>query len=302
MSSGQPHGSPSGPEPRESNTAVIVIVVLVVLMFLGLCICGGVAALFWTLRAESTQQQPVIEAVPINDAEDWAAAAEAGLRIVENTPDDTLSWLRVAPVVVLAEDETAYRDFCSRMAKQFAETDDVQTAERTCKACLLVPGAIDLDQLPHTTLAKSLDEGTAPIGIASWLWCARSLVAYRSGDAESALAYAQKSEELDPSQMAQALILSIRASAHHQLDQLEESRDDVKHASEIIDGLVKSDPNLGHHHDVLMAKILLEEAKALIDGEADPKPTDTETASSSAKTDETLKEPHSVPETSKDDG
>ncbi len=291
MSNGQP-----GFEPRESNTAVIVAVVLCILMIPVLFLCGGAAALFWTLRVSNVQPMPFVEAVPVYDSEDWGAAAEAGLRVLESRPDDTLAYLRVAPLLVLAEDEAKYRDFCSRMVEQFAGTDDVQAAERTCKACLLVDGAVELDALPHMALAESLDEGTAPEEIASWLWSARGLVAYRRGDAESAAAYLQKAEETEPLPMAEALLVSLRACVFHQLGQLETSRSSVKQTHDVIDEILKSNPSSARHHDVLIAKIFLQEAEALIEGELAAPLTDTATPA-----DESIEEPQAVSEIPNDD-
>ena len=66
MSSEQPYESPSGLEPKKSNTVLIVVIVLVVLTISALCVCGGVAGfLFWTLRVESNQRELPVELVPM---------------------------------------------------------------------------------------------------------------------------------------------------------------------------------------------------------------------------------------------
>ena len=204
-----------------------------------------------------------------------------GLRIAETAPDDTMIWLRVAPSFVLAEDEQGYHEFCRRMVQEFAQTDDVATAERTCKACLLRPGAIEMDQLPHELLANSLDDGTAPAIIAPWLWGARALVDLRRGDAESAIASVQKSEELKPGDPARALNLAIRAMAFEQIGQAEEARSDMTKAAELIGDL---ESRMGRHHDLLMATILLHEAPTRILGDVERTSTDGSTVSSSSMT------------------
>ncbi|MEK6249349.1 MAG: hypothetical protein N2C12_14295, partial [Planctomycetales bacterium] len=197
----------------------------------------------------------------LNDFGDWSAASKVGWQIVEQSPGNTEAWLKLAPVLVLGGNEEAYRDFCSRMVKQFEGTDDVQIAERTCKACLLIPNSIELSQLPIATLASSLDQdGTS--GPAEWFWLARALAAYRNNDAESAVHYVQESEQLSPGEITHALNLSIRALALAEIGKPEESRREAAIASKIVKCRSERDYNLGNHHDLLMTKILLREVQA----------------------------------------
>ena len=66
MSSEQPYKSPSGLEPKKSNTVLIVVVVFVVLTISTLCVCGGATGfLLWTLRVESSQSELPVEVVPM---------------------------------------------------------------------------------------------------------------------------------------------------------------------------------------------------------------------------------------------
>jgi hypothetical protein len=70
MSSEDPYKSPSGHEPKKSNTALIVIIVLAVLTIPALCLCGGAAVYVWTVPAERSIQIDLpdeSEAVPITD-------------------------------------------------------------------------------------------------------------------------------------------------------------------------------------------------------------------------------------------
>ena len=83
-----------------------------------------------------------------------------------------MMWLRVAPVLALADDKAAYSDFCVRMAKKFAKSTDFATMERTIKACLLRANAIESATLPAGVLGKALDDGTVPEDFLSWGWSA----------------------------------------------------------------------------------------------------------------------------------
>jgi len=63
MSSEQPNNSQSGPEPKKSNTALIVIIVLAVLTIPVLCICGlaGGVAFLQSRQAESILHERSID-------------------------------------------------------------------------------------------------------------------------------------------------------------------------------------------------------------------------------------------------
>jgi tetratricopeptide (TPR) repeat protein len=134
---------------------------------------------------------------PFQQAQRWSDALAFGEKLIEINPNESLSWLNLAPVAAVAGDET-YRDFCRRYAQHFKETTDAMVAERMIKACLLKPGSVDLDTLPRETLAKALDEETAADWLRPWAWASRALLAYRRGDAASAVNYVANSEALPP--------------------------------------------------------------------------------------------------------
>ena len=100
----------------------------------------------------------------LRQAERWSEAAEFALKLIEQNPEDTLVWLRIAPVLALAEDPTVYSDFCGRMSQHFAESKTPEIAERVVKASLLRANSIDLAKLPRDLLAKSLDNRTEAAG------------------------------------------------------------------------------------------------------------------------------------------
>ena len=204
-------------------------------------------------------------------AKRWYEATEFGLQLVKQKPDDTLVWLRIAPVLILAEDQVAYAEFCSRMAQHFAESKLPEEAERVIKASLLRANSVDLAKLPADMFAKSLDDGTVPDWLPPWGWGTRALLAYRSGDAESAVKYVAKSEEYKPIDVAHALNLAVRAMAQHQLQHPDEARTALDEASQLITRLQADDKN-NRDHDLLIARILFREAEALINGKTEPKP------------------------------
>jgi len=140
-------------------------------------------------------------------------------------------------------------------------------AERAIKGCLLRPGAIDLAELPGDLLAQSLNDGTFPKEFRSWGWSSRALLAYRSGDAESAIKHITQSEQLKPMDWAHAMNLAVLAPAQHQLKHPDEARAALDEALQVIERLQTVDRN---HSDLLIAQILFREAEALINGKEEP--------------------------------
>ena len=211
----------------------------------------------------------------MRQAERWSEAAPFGLKLIEQNPEDTMVWLRIAPVLTLTDDASIYSDFCSRMVQHFAESKLPETAERVVKASLLRADSIDLAKLPGDLLAKSLDDGTVPEWLPPWAWGSRALLAYRRGDAESAVKYVAKSEEYKPIEVAHAMNLALVAMAQHQLGKAGEAKTALVEASQLITRL-KGDPGRKGDHDLLIAEILFHEAEALMNGKEQPKESDSE--------------------------
>ncbi len=212
------------------------------------------------------QQQPGMTQTAFDffrQTERWNEAAPFGLKLVEQNPEDTLMWLRIAAVLALTDDPTAYSDFCGRMVQHFAESKKPETAERVVKASLLRADSIDLAKLPGDLLAKSLNDGTVPEWLPPWAWGSRALLACRSGDAESAVQYVAKSEECKPIDVAHALNLAVQAMAQHQLGKAGEAKTSLEEASQLIARL-REEPGRKGDHDLLIAEILFHEAEALM--------------------------------------
>jgi tetratricopeptide (TPR) repeat protein len=217
------------------------------------------------------QQQPGIAQAAFDSfgrAERWSEAAEFGLILAEQKPEDSLVWLSIAPVLVLAGDVADYPAYCRRIVEQFAEPKSDDVPDKVVKACLLRPEAIELAKLPVDRFAASFDGGTAPDWYPVWAWGTRALLAYRSGDAESAVKYVAKSEELKPGDFTHALNLTVLAMAQHQLKHPEDARRALKEAVQLTDRL-RSDPNKDNVN-LMIAQILLREAQALINIQANP--------------------------------
>ena len=86
------------------------------------------------------------------------------------------------------------------------------------------------------------------------------------------MTYVTRSQELRPDDLAQAVNLTVRAMAQHQLQHLDEARRALDEASQLT-GL-QADANDKGDFNLLIAQILLREADALITGKPEPKPAE----------------------------
>lgn len=202
-------------------------------------------------------------------AQRWGEAAEFGLFLIEQKPEDTMLWVQVPPIAVLSEDEATYGTLCRKILELFQKSPTFSNADRAIKGCLLKPGAIDIADLPLDKLPMSLDATTAPAYLPPWFWATRALLAYRSGDAESAVAHVTLSEQYKPNEPAHALNLSVLAMAQSELKHADEARIALDEAAQLITRLQAGDRN---HHDVLIAEILFREAESLLADDATPSP------------------------------
>jgi WD40 repeat protein/Flp pilus assembly protein TadD len=196
----------------------------------------------------------------------WREAIPFGMLIIDRSPDDALTWLKIAPVVALADDSTASTEFCGRVLQQFSQTSISEiSAERVIKAVLLRASDIDHGRLPLDKVVKVTEDGSLSAYMASWVWGTRALVAYRSGDARSAVRFATISEQLNPHEFAHGANLAIIAMAQHQLKKAGEARIALDEAYRLFASSA-DDPDKRIDHDRLIFQVLLQEAEALIAG------------------------------------
>ena len=200
----------------------------------------------------------------VRQTERWQEALQFGRLLIENHPgaEPELVWLHVAPVAALAG-EASYREFCQQMSPLFQNTQDPLVADRFIKACLLRPDCVDTKSLPIGTLARSLDENTLADWAKPWLWTTRALFAYRSGDPESTLAYANKSKSMNSAPPIQGLNLALQALAEHKLLHTEKSENLLDELSQMISQLKADSGN--YVHDFFIIEVLYLEAKAEIE-------------------------------------
>ena len=231
-------------------------------------------------QVEEAAKQPYVERGEAHLTKgEFDQAIAAYSEAIRLDPTDSMTWLQTAPLLVLAGDMEGYRKHCGDMLHQFAKSEELAAAERTCKVCLLLPDTVEVSKLPLKTFEKALDDGLAPNWFCHWGYAVRALAAYRAGDAGRAVHWireSQKSQGYAGDPTVQALALPVLTMAQHQLGQRADARQTLVQANGLIDAHLPklATGELGASwHDWLIAQILHREAAELTAGRTkDPTP------------------------------
>jgi thiol-disulfide isomerase/thioredoxin len=210
------------------------------------------------------------------------AAADLA-RAIEIDPSDHWNWFVLAPLLIQSGKIADYQARCKAMLHRFGNTtnsssaeDAAMIAERTAKSCLLLPDAVGPDDL---TIACNLTGDAVTMAKGSilmyWFQMSKGLAEYRQGHFTDAIEWVRRSQA-DLAQkptgdrnMCEADTYFVLAMAQHQLRQSAEADAALARGREIVQTkLPKLDGgDLGSAwHDVLMANILMREAKETIEG------------------------------------
>ena len=142
--------------------------------------------------------------------EDWASAKTISLREFDPLKKGVRSWLKAAAVISLSQDRDAYVKFCEELLSDQARTSDPGIAETVCKACLLMPDAIDLNAIPDNALTTALNEGSKGVTRNPWNWGTQALIQYRKGAFSDSLATIEKAQNLKPAEKLLGLLLAVK--------------------------------------------------------------------------------------------
>jgi serine/threonine-protein kinase len=191
--------------------------------------------------------------------------------LTETFPDDHDAWNHCASLWVQTGDRARYREHCCQMLDRFSRSTVPEIAERTAKACLILPlggreqeEACDLaDRVIVMARGEARDHWVMP-----WAKATRGLADYRRGRFAEALAWADRclihdagiwNREL-PAQLVRAMALS-------RLGRLDEARASLARASEVYRTLVAKPggpADGGDWHDQVICEALRSEAEALL--------------------------------------
>ena len=204
----------------------------------------------------------------------WRESRPTACGEMKLAPKNRNAWMRLGFCLLFAGDEHAYRQHCRAMVAQFRGTKDASIAEALCKLSLLLPGTIELSELPSRLLREA---STDPKWKKSqdWFSLCCALISHREGNYEESLALTKALSTLPGNLGAQTLVL--RAMAEHQLGQKDQARKTLAQAEVLIPpelrtlGTADYDGPLPVPVDTvnqgfMFAEILRREAAALING------------------------------------
>jgi sugar lactone lactonase YvrE len=196
----------------------------------------------------------------------WQAAVATITNLMEPDSAGDNSY-PLATLLVASKDLTGYRRLCPVILAKFKGTTDPYVANRTAKACLILPSSgADLKEV--VVLADiSVREGTS-LDELPWFQLTKGMAEYRLGHFTNTLEWAQKvSIGRNPGRDAETW--AVLAMAHYHLQQLVEAHSALAKGVDIIETkLPKADSgDVGEDWwNWIIAHTLMDEAKNLING------------------------------------
>jgi eukaryotic-like serine/threonine-protein kinase len=201
----------------------------------------------------------------------WKDAAASLRQGIESDPTNSSSYFLLAPVLLASDDVEGYRHHCEQIVARFAATRDAGQADTMAKSCLIHPkSGVDLRftaAWAETAVTQGKQSEFLP-----WFELCKGLAEYRQNHFAEASEWARRSllaaGQLPVRDAAAHLVLAM---AQMRLNQTTAARATFDQGAEIIaTKLPKLESgDLGvQWQDVIIANLLLREARALIQGNA----------------------------------
>ncbi len=203
----------------------------------------------------------------------WNEAAAAFDRALSLDPTDHDRWCYTAALHAVDGDLEGYRRTCREMLEHFGDTDQPQTAERTAKACLLLPDALDAADFDRVQkLAERAVTGTAKDRFYRYFVLAKGLADYRAARHADAVKWLGQFPPNADGIHWDATKLAVQAMAYHRLGRAEDAEAALAKAKAIMAKMpnpAKGQPfEAGNWHDWLHAQVLCREAEGLLHKES----------------------------------
>ena len=195
----------------------------------------------------------------------WDEALAACDRAIALGPDAHDAWNYAAILWAGTGDRAGYRAHCRRMLARFGPTTDPIIAERTAKACLLLPlGGPEQEaacDLADRAVARAQGHWVVP-----WAEATRGLAAYRREHFADAVAWADRCLARGPRDWNRELPAHlVRAMALSRLGRPDEAGAALARASDLYRTKVASPGGRaegGGWHDRVICEVLRHEAEA----------------------------------------
>jgi Tetratricopeptide repeat len=206
----------------------------------------------------------------------WDEALAACDRAIALGTDDHDIWNHAASLWARTGDRAGYRDHCRRMLDRFGPTTDPIIAERTAKACLLVPLG-GSEQVAACDLADRAVARAQGHWVQPWAEATRGLAAYRRERFSDAVAWADRCLARGPGDWNRELPSHlVRAMALARLGRRDAAGAAWAQSSDLYRTKVANPGGRaagGDWHDQVICEVLRREAEALFldrDFPADP--------------------------------
>ena len=201
---------------------------------------------------------------------DWSAAAEDYARALKCGSADEMTFLRALPLLIMGGRDEGFREYCRAAIERFNEDAQYWETAIAIKVALLLPGTVEVTELPLHVLKEAVANGSTHPKFSGWFEATLALAHYRRGEYEDVLRWVGRSEETrtyaeEPALRALALIL--RALALHGQGRVHEARESLAQADTLIQDNELRLPSGGLRrlwYDWVIASILAREATSLI--------------------------------------
>jgi eukaryotic-like serine/threonine-protein kinase len=193
----------------------------------------------------------------------WAEAAAEYDRSLELDPKNHQAWRLAAYAHMGAGDTVGYHRICGELVERFGQTNDPVIAERTAKACSLAPNAVTDFRLVER-LAERAVTGTEAHGDYRYFAQAKGLAEYRAAHFAQAIEWLGRFAPAAGGNQRDAIAFATLAMAHHRLSDLDQARQSLSRARDIIAKKPQDWQRAGDWFDWLHSEMLVREAEEIL--------------------------------------
>jgi WD40 repeat protein/tetratricopeptide (TPR) repeat protein len=196
----------------------------------------------------------------------WREASADLARAIELDPNDHWTWYQLAPLLLASGMEKEYRVHATAMLARFGSTDDPSIAERTAKACLLLPVTGDTLEADVKLASRAAAAGNDHPW-AAYFQLVQGLAEYRQGRFAEAARGARKALAAPGVFDRDVQAYMVLALACARSGQTSEARAALAQGKAVAEAKLPKagSGDLGaSFHDWLIAHILLGEAAAFV--------------------------------------
>jgi serine/threonine-protein kinase len=200
----------------------------------------------------------------------WDKATADSDRALEVEPENAQSGYLAALCHAGAGNAESYLRVCREMLKRFSGTNQLQAAERTASACLLLPDRLNDDDLGRVQkLAEWAVTGTEKDVDYRYYAVIKGLAANRRGRHQEAVEWLQRCSPRAKDEGWDASLFAVLAMAQHRLGHSEEARTALSQAQAVL-AANKPDPKQDRPYATpqsqrwLYSQLLCREAEVLV--------------------------------------